>query len=75
MVNETTVPQEPSLAALRKVKVEGQKIDANALLGLVANATTKGFQKQLLFECIQRCPSLYEHMSECHLKGKPFARH
>ena len=45
MVNETTVPQEPSLAALRKVRVEGQKIDASALLGLVANATTTGVQK------------------------------
>ncbi len=70
MVNETTVPQEPSLAALRKVKVEGQKIDASALLGLVANATTKGFQKMLLSECLQRCPSLYEHLSECHFSRK-----
>ena len=70
MVNDTTVPQEPSLAALRKVKVEGQKIDANALLGLAANVTTKSAQKKLLSECLQKCPSPDEYMSECHFKRK-----
>ena len=70
MVNETTVQQELTLAALRKVKVECQKIDANALLGLAASVTTRRAQKKLLAECLQRCPSLDEHMSECNFNRK-----
>jgi len=69
MVNDITMQQEVqelTQDALRKAKIEDHKIDALALLKIATNATTKGAQKKLLCDCLERCPSLDKHMSECY---------
>ena len=52
--------------ALRKVKVEGQRIDALALIGLVATASNPKAKKNVLTNCLIGCPRLNEHLSRCH---------
>ena len=69
MVNDIAMQQEVqelTQAALRTVKIEDHKIDAHALLKIATNTTTKGAQKKLLCDCLERCPSLDKHMSECY---------
>lgn len=73
MVNDIAMQQKVSeltQAALRKIKIEDHKIDAHALLKAAANATTKGAQKKLLCVCLEKCPSLDKHLSECYFGRK-----
>ena len=55
---------------LRKVKVETQRIDAFALIGLVTTATNPTAKKNVLTNCLIKCPRLNEHLSSCLFNRK-----
>ena len=73
MVNETVVQhnvQEFTLANLRKVKLEGQKIDALALIAVATTASSPRAKRKVLADCLMKCPQMNDHLSSCHFNRK-----
>ena len=58
--------RELTVQDLRKVKVEAQRIDALALIGLVTTASIPTAKKKVLGDCLIKCPRLADHLSICH---------
>ena len=58
--------RELTLRDLRRVKIEGDRTDGYALLGLALDIHNRKAQKEILCGCLQKCPEMNRHWSQCN---------